>query len=57
MSISAYGIGGLVGTLVTGGIRDWFGTCTYAFYPMALLAIIGIVVANLMLKRDRSSIG
>ncbi len=56
MVFTAYGIGALVGTLVTGRIRDWFGTYTYAFYPMALLAIIGIVVASLMLKRDRSSI-
>ncbi|MDX2096150.1 MAG: OFA family MFS transporter [Leptolyngbyaceae cyanobacterium bins.59] len=51
---TAYGVGALVGTLVTGRIRDWFGTYTYAFYPMALLAVIGIVVANLMLKRDKS---
>lgn len=49
---TAYGVGALIGTLVTGSIRDWFGTYTYAFYPMALLAIIGIVVASTMLKRD-----
>lgn len=50
---TAYGVGALTGTLVTGRIRDWFGTYTYAFYPMALLAIIGIVVASSMLKRER----
>ena len=51
---TAYGVGALIGTLVTGQIRDWFGTYTYAFYPMALLAIVGIVVANFLLKRERS---
>ncbi|MEL6334504.1 MAG: OFA family MFS transporter [Cyanobacteria bacterium J06559_3] len=52
---TAYGVGALAGTLATGQIRDWFGTYTYAFYPMAFLAIIGIVVASFMLKRERSS--
>lgn len=50
---TAYGVGALIGTLATGQIRDWFGTYTYAFYPMALLAIAGIVIASLLLKRDR----
>jgi OFA family oxalate/formate antiporter-like MFS transporter len=50
---TAYGIGALIGTLTIGRIRDWFGTYTYGFYPMALLAIIGILVASFMLKRER----
>lgn len=49
---TAYGVGALLGTLATGSIRDWFGTYTYAFYPMALLAIVGIVVASTMLRQD-----
>lgn len=48
---TAYGIGALIGTLVAGSIRDVFGTYNYVFYPMALLAIIGIVVASVLLKR------
>ncbi|MDB9312911.1 OFA family MFS transporter [Spirulina sp. CS-785/01] len=52
---TAYGVGALLGTLVAGQMRDWFGSYTYAFYPMAGLAIIGIVVASLMLKRDRAA--
>lgn len=52
---TAYGVGALTGTLAIGQIRDWFGTYTYAFYPMALLAMIGIVVANTLLKCDSSS--
>ncbi|MEL6765340.1 MAG: OFA family MFS transporter [Cyanobacteria bacterium J06607_6] len=49
---SAYGVGALIGTLTAGQIRDWFGSYTYAFYPMALLAVVGIVVASIMLKPD-----
>ncbi|HIK43906.1 MAG TPA: OFA family MFS transporter [Leptolyngbyaceae cyanobacterium M65_K2018_010] len=49
---TAYGIGALLGTLIAGQIRDWFGSYSYAFYPMALLAIVGMVVATLMLKPD-----
>jgi len=40
---TAYGVGALLGTLAAGQIRDWFGAYTYAFYPMALLAVLGIV--------------
>jgi MFS family permease len=50
---TAYGVGALLGTLVAGQMRDWFGSYTYAFYPMAGLAIVGIIVASFMLKRDR----
>ena len=50
---TAYGMGALLGTLIAGRIRDLFGSYTYAFYPMALLAMIGIVVAITTLKGDR----
>lgn len=53
MVFTAYGIGALGGTLATGRIRDGFGSYTYAFYLMALLAILGIVAASLLLKPDR----
>lgn len=49
---TAYGVGALVGTLVVGRVRDFFGTYVYVFYPMALLAIVGIVVAHFLLKRE-----
>jgi OFA family oxalate/formate antiporter-like MFS transporter len=52
---TAYGVGALIGTLTAGQIRDWFGSYTYAFYPMAGLAILGIILASLFLKRDRPS--
>jgi MFS family permease len=44
---TAYGVGALIGTLVT-------GTYTYAFYAMAVLAILGIFLASALLKRERS---
>lgn len=47
---TAYGVGALVGTLVTGRLRDWLGSYTYAFYPMALLAVAGMVVAGALMK-------
>ncbi|MEL6603370.1 MAG: OFA family MFS transporter [Cyanobacteria bacterium J06614_10] len=49
---TAYGVGAVFGTLAVGQIRDWFGTYTYVFYLMAALAIIGIVIASLLLKAD-----
>ncbi|QDZ40076.1 OFA family MFS transporter [Euhalothece natronophila Z-M001] len=52
---TAYGVGALIGTLITGQIRDWFGSYTFAFYPMALLAVIGIFAASFLLKRDVSN--
>ncbi|MGF1478251.1 MAG: OFA family MFS transporter [Cyanophyceae cyanobacterium] len=52
---TAYGIGALLGTLSAGRIRDLLGSYTFAFYPMAFLAAIGIVVAIATLKRDHHS--
>lgn len=52
---TAYGVGALLGTLVTGRVRDVLGSYTYVFYPMAGLAIAGIIIASLLLKRDRAS--
>ncbi|MGF1540126.1 MAG: OFA family MFS transporter [Pleurocapsa sp.] len=49
---TAYGVGALLGTLTAGRIRDIFGSYTYAFYPMAFLAAIGIIVAIATLKRE-----
>lgn len=49
---TAYGVGALLGTLVAGQIRDWFGSYLYAFYPMAGLAIVGIILATFFLKRE-----
>ena len=52
---TAYGVGALMGTLVTGGIRDLWGSYKLIFYLMAGLAVLGIVIANLLLKREGRS--
>ncbi|OZH51849.1 MFS transporter [Hydrocoleum sp. CS-953] len=50
---TAYGVGALIGTLLTGRIRDLFGSYNYVFYLMAFLALLGIVIAQVLLKRER----
>ncbi len=47
---TAYGVGALTGTMITGQIRDSLGSYSYTFYGMAVLAMAGIGVANLFLK-------
>jgi MFS family permease len=51
---TAYGVGALGGTLLAGRIRDIFGSYTSFFYPTAVLAIVGIILAVFMLKRTIS---
>jgi OFA family oxalate/formate antiporter-like MFS transporter len=48
---TAYGVGALLGTLIAGQIRDLFGSYTYAFYPTAVLAIVGIIIAQFSFRR------
>ncbi|MEQ9621783.1 MAG: MFS transporter, partial [Coleofasciculus chthonoplastes F1-TOW-03] len=47
---TAYGAGAFLGTLAIGQLRDLLGSYTYAFYPTAILAIIGIIIAQLRLR-------
>jgi MFS family permease len=54
---TAYGVGALLGTLATGRLRDIFGSYQFVFYGMALLAIVGMIVAWTLLRpRPRSSV-
>lgn len=48
---SAYGLGAIVGTIISGSAKDKFGSYLVAFKPTLALAIIGIVIAVTMLKR------
>jgi MFS transporter, OFA family, oxalate/formate antiporter len=52
---TAYGVGAVLGTVLAGRIKDTFGSYTLFFYPTAALAIVGIIVATLMLKRPAVS--
>ncbi|MFQ3676310.1 MAG: OFA family MFS transporter [Endomicrobiia bacterium] len=47
---TAYGIGAILGTLISGIIKDFFGTYKLVFYPTTILSIIGIIIASLTLK-------
>jgi OFA family oxalate/formate antiporter-like MFS transporter len=49
----AYGLGAILGGIISGKAADVFGAYTYAFYPTAVLAAIGIVLALLLIKPPR----
>ncbi|MDN5305184.1 MAG: transporter, family, oxalate/formate antiporter [Fusobacteriaceae bacterium] len=46
----AYGIGALLAGIISGVIKDTFGSYIYVFYPVIILLIIGIILINLVLK-------
>jgi len=46
----AYGIGAILGGLISGKAKDIFGSFTFAFYPTAGLAVLGIIIAALFIK-------
>jgi OFA family oxalate/formate antiporter-like MFS transporter len=47
---SAYGLGAIIGGIISGSAKDVFGGYKVAFYPTAVMAIIGIIIALLLLK-------
>jgi OFA family oxalate/formate antiporter-like MFS transporter len=47
---TAYGIGAIAGTLMSGRLRDMSGSYTSVFYPTAVLAVIGIIIGLTLLK-------
>lgn len=51
----AYGIGAIFGGIISGQAKDVFGTYTFAFYPTAVLAVVGMVLAALLLKPPKKA--
>ncbi len=51
----AYGVGAIIGGIISGQAKDVFGTYTYAFYPTAVLAVVGLILAVAMLKAPKKS--
>jgi MFS family permease len=51
----AYGLGAILGGIISGKAKDVFGTYTYAFYPTAALALIGIVLTLLLIKPPKKA--
>ena len=47
---SAYGVGAIVGGIISGQAKDVFGCYTYSFMPIAIIAIIGILISVMFLK-------
>ncbi|MFN6190283.1 MAG: OFA family MFS transporter [Planctomycetia bacterium] len=52
----AYGLGAILGGIISGHAKDWFGSYTYAFIPTAGLAALGIVIAILFLGRPTRAV-
>lgn len=50
---SAYGLGAIIGGIISGSAKDAFGSYTVAFYPTAAMAIFGIIIALLLLKAPK----
>lgn len=50
---TAYGLGAILGTLMSGMVKDKFGSYTNVFYLTAALAVVGIIVAILFLKQPK----
>jgi nitrate/nitrite transporter NarK len=49
----AYGVGAIVGGIISGQAKDVFGTYTVAFYPTAVLAVVGVFMAVALLKQPK----
>ncbi|WP_134118613.1 OFA family MFS transporter [Orenia marismortui] len=50
---TAYGVGAVLGNLLAGKLRDILGSYLYTFYPTIALAVLGIIIAVLMLKEPK----
>ena len=48
---TAYGVGAILGVLLSGFIRDSFGSYLYVFYPILILGILGMVLSTLFLRK------
>ncbi|HOI75073.1 MAG TPA: OFA family MFS transporter [Syntrophales bacterium] len=46
----AYGVGAILGGIISGQAKDAFGSYAIAFYPTAGLAVLGIIIAFFMMK-------
>jgi len=51
----AYGIGAIMGGIVSGQAKDVFGSYVFAFYPTAGLAVLGMILTVLFIKRPQKA--
>lgn len=47
---TAYGVGAIIGNLLAGRLRDIVGSYVAVFYPVAVLAAVGVVIAYLLIS-------
>jgi len=52
---SAYGLGAIIGGIISGSAKDTFGSYSMAFYPTAGMAILGIIIAIILLRPPKKS--
>ncbi len=52
---SAYGLGAIVGGVISGMAKDTFGSYTSAFWPTLVLSIIGIFIAFILLRPPKTN--
>ncbi len=51
----AYGVGAIISGIISGQAKDLFGTYTFAFYPTAVLSIVGLVLAFVFVKPPKKA--
>jgi MFS family permease len=47
---TAYGAGAIIGNLLAGRLRDLIGSYVAVFYPVAVLAIVGVIIAFVLIR-------
>ncbi|MGM0472332.1 MAG: L-lactate MFS transporter [Bacillota bacterium] len=53
---TAYGVGAFIGNMLSGRLKDILGSYKYAFYPTIAIAVIGIIIALIMLKQPKKTV-
>ena len=51
---TAYGAGAVLGNVLSGKIRDVFGSYRYVFYPTIAFAILGIIISIIYVKKPKT---
>lgn len=49
---TAYGIGAVLGTLLSGMLKSTFGSYRYVFYPIIFISLIGVATSRKLVKND-----
>ncbi|MBN1278088.1 MAG: OFA family MFS transporter [Deltaproteobacteria bacterium] len=52
---SAYGLGAIIGGIISGMAKDVFGSYTSAFWPTLILSIVGIFIAIVILRPPKTN--